>query len=149
MKKLIYIPLTYVAFFSYAYAGNHDKPNQCSHLHIQISNQTSFPCTLSSRDLIHGNLDTPPPLSILSGDSKQFDLEDSAIYGPNIKLTYQCGSETISIKSQQNFCGLMAGNITGTLLQPQPKSITASYTAITGSHFWGKPGSINWSITNR
>jgi hypothetical protein len=143
MKKLISVCLIGCATFTSAQAK--DSDNACGNFHLQISNLTNVACVLTSQVVIHGNLITPPPSSILPNDSKRFDMSQT-VYGPAITLSYQCGAENISFTSQQNFCVLEAGDITGTILHPFPANINASSTALPGSYLWEKSGSINWTI---
>lgn len=128
---------------SAVYAATHDE-NQCMQLHIQIANSTDTVCTMTSHKVLHGNLITSPPLSILPGDSKRFDMIQTFL-GPKIMLSYLCGNENITFTSQQNSC-IAAGDISGKILSPMPDKITAKFTAIYGSFLWGIPGSINWEI---
>ncbi len=139
LKKLLAI---YLLFSSLAFA---ETENRCGYFQIQISNMTKGECVLSSQQIIHGTLDSPPPLSISPNDSKHFEMEQT-LYGPGIILSYQCGAEIITLTSQQNLCVLEAGNISGSIKHPLPINLNASYTALSGSYFWKKPGSINWSI---
>jgi len=122
-----------------------DTGSDCGHFHLQISNVTKEACILISQKVIHGNLISSPPASIMPNDSKVFDMEQT-VYGPSVMLTYRCGNEDITLSSQQNFCLLEAGNITGEILSPRPRDINASYMALSGSFFWAKPGNINWQI---
>lgn len=119
--------------------------DECGRFHLQISNTTSNSCILTSIQVIHGNLITSPPSSIMPNDSKVFDMEQT-IYGPSITLNYLCGEENISFKSSQKLCVLEAGDVTGEVLHPLPVNTNASYTAINGSYFWNKPGNIIWRI---
>lgn len=127
--------------------ANATGDNYCSQLHLQITNLTKKACVLTNHNVIHGNLMTSPPMSILPNDSKRFDMMQTG-FGPSITLSYLCGEETITFNSQQNVCILRAGNITGTIMPPVPNGIYASYEAIPGSYFWDKPGSINWRLAD-
>lgn len=127
-------------------AGTAEGPhNNCSTFHIQISNLSGVPCILTSHRVIHGNLITSPPMSILPNDSQRFDMHQT-IYGPAVSLSYQCGSENITFVSRQNLCYIQAGNVSGKILDPMPVDIRGIYTALPGSYFWSKAGSINWRI---
>ncbi len=145
MKKLISVCILGSAVLNSAQAANNPSSNECGNFHIQISNQTNVACVLTSQKVIHGNLITPPPMSILPNDSKRFDMIQT-VYGPSISLSYQCGSENITFTSKQNLCVFEAGDITGTILHPLPLNINASYTALSGSFLWGRSGSINWQM---
>ena len=140
MKKMLTLCL-------FSFAINNAWADTCSDFHIQISNLTHAPCILTSQKVLHGNLITSPPMSILPNDSKRFDMSQS-LYGPAIALSYQCGAEIITFTSQQNYCGLEAGDIKGNISHPLPQNLTANYTALSGSYFWDKSGSINWSIVD-
>lgn len=122
-----------------------DTLSDCGHFHLQIANLTKSACILTSQKVVHGNLISSPPTSIMPNDSKVFDMEQT-YYGPSVILSYQCGEENITFKSQQNYCYLHAGNITGEVLDPQPVVNKISYKSVTGSYYWEKPGNINWEI---
>ena len=143
MKRIIRICLLWGVFINMVQAG--DASNECKTFHIQVSNLTQHACVLISHRVFRGNLITPPPLSILSGDTKRFDMRQT-VYGPTILLSFQCGPESISFISKQNACFLEAGSVTGELLPPLPINLNATYTALPGSYFWEKSGSINWKI---
>ncbi len=142
MNKYFLIALVSSTILNSAYAGD---TNGCAQLHLQITNLTNTACVLTNHAVIHGNLMTSPPMSILPYDSKRFDMMQTG-FGPSITLSYQCGNEIISFNSQQNACVLKSGKITGIVLSPAPVHIAASYEALEGSYFWDKPGSINWKI---
>jgi len=142
-KRTIGCVLLAMAFSHAAQAA--DSHSNCGHFHLQISNMTSSVCVLTSEKINHGNIISSPPMTIMPNDSKVFDMEQTG-FGPSITLSYQCGNEHIAFTSKQDLCFLQAGNITGTILDPLPVNINASYTAFTGSYFWNKPGNINWKI---
>lgn len=123
-----------------------DEENPCGILHIQIANLTHKSCFLTKSNLIHGNFLSSPPTTILSNDSKKFDVAQT-IFGPNIVLQYSCGDQQITFSSQQDLCFISAGKITGQV-QTKTLNIDAYYNAESGSFIWNKPGIINWSLTN-
>lgn len=143
MKKLIAGFLFSIVLSSVCDAA--DTKSGCGHFHLQISNLTGVACILTNEKIIHGNLISSPPMIIMPNDSKTFDMEQTGL-GPSIRLTYQCGDQSIAFTSQQNVCLIEAGDITGTLSHPLPLNLNASYTVFMGSYFWTKPGSINWRL---
>lgn len=145
MKKLIGLCLCFLGCTIFHLAQADEAPNECKNFHIQISNLTHAACILTSQKVIHGNLITPPPTSILPNDSKRFDMTQTG-YGPAIVLSYQCGAEIITFASKQNPCYLEAGDISGKIFHPLPTNLNASYTALPGSYFWKRSGSINWKV---
>ena len=142
MRRILNASLLSVSLISLAAWA---KQNDCENFHIQISNLTSAHCVLTSQKLIHGSLITPPPTSILPNDSKRFDMSQT-VFGPAIQLSYQCGSENITLVSRQNYCLLEAGNIRGSIIPPAPPHIMASYIAMPGSYFWSRSGSVSWKL---
>lgn len=143
MKKIIGISLlSAICTTCFAHGSN-----DCGDFHIQISNISKNTCILTSQRVIHGTLITPPPTSIMPNDSKRFDMQQT-FYGPSITLNYQCGDEIISFTSQQNYCYIEAGDIAGTITHPAPKNLNANFTALSGSFWWSKSGSINWQIVD-
>lgn len=124
-----------------------EDERNCGTFHIQIANITSSPCYLTRTNVIHGNLQTPPPATIAPSFSKSFEITQT-LRGPEIDLQYDCGGQQISFKSQQNLCFVAAGSIRGEVLF-KTKDIDAFYTAETGSGYWDKPGIISWKITGK
>lgn len=118
--------------------------NACATIHIQIANMTESKCTLAKSDLLHGYLDSSPPLTILANDSKNFDITQT-VFGPDVTLEYNCGDESIIIESQQNYCYMLSGSVKGKIISKTP-NIRAFYTADEGSYFWQQPGTINWTL---
>lgn len=121
------------------------ESNDCERLHVQIGNMTSTSCQLVSSNVIHGNLVTPPPATIPAGFTGQFDIKQT-FHGPNVVLQYACNGEQVTFSSQQNYCFMKAGQITGTIVSSS-SNIHGSFTAEEGSYFWSKPGLINWLIS--
>jgi hypothetical protein len=80
-------------------------------MHIQISNETGTICQLTNQVLIHGILDSSPPLSIMANDSKSFDMHQ--VLGPDLELSYNCGTaadgtiNTITFEVQQDYAFFM------------------------------------------
>jgi hypothetical protein len=143
MKKLLISLSISIAIFGNSYALD-----SCGNFYIQISNQTSSTCKCTNNTLINGIRDSisSVPLSILPKDFKEFNIIQGRYYGPDLILSYQCGSETISFRSQQNLCIMKAGHITGAILNPRPASLTASYKTFEGSWLHDLAGRIIWTI---
>jgi hypothetical protein len=146
MKKLLLLAMSSIIVSTGIFAGT--SSGGCKYLHVQISNQTSSPCILTDETLNSGYLVTSPPTSILVNDSKRFDI-DQTVFGPDIALTYQCGTGVIRFESQQGVCVVYAGAVKGNILEPTTANITATFTANEGSAYWDKSGSINWVITEK
>lgn len=131
---------------SWAKDKDDEKPNDCGRLHVQIGNATSQPCQLIKTTLNHGKLVTSPPAVILPGYTERFDLTQT-YYGPDIILEYQCQGHSLKFESQQNYCFLKAGQVSGVLYSIDPK-LRASFTTENGSYYWSKPGLISWIINS-
>jgi hypothetical protein len=148
MKKLFSLCLLSCAIFASAQAVAHwteDEDEDCGRFHINIYNSTPVTCVLITQVVTSGVLTNALWASILPNGKDQFDMWQNG-WGPEITLTYQCGTENISFTSKQNVCMLEAGDITGTILHPLPTNINASYTVLTGSFIHGKGGNIDWKI---
>ena len=149
MLRSSLIILALIGSFSSVWAADDDddgnSQNSCGRLHIQIGNALNQSCQLRSKQVIHGNLITSPPVLIAPGFSARFDMRQT-FYGPDIILEYRCHGESISFSSQQNYCFMKAGKITGKVFTNGTK-LRATYTAEPGSAFWGRPGLISWVIS--
>ncbi|WP_028387642.1 hypothetical protein [Legionella fairfieldensis] len=143
MKKVCYLMFVLACLTSPCTWA--DTENACGTLHIQIANLTSESCFLVTSNLIHGSLHSSPPATILSNDSKRFEIAQT-VYGPEINLEYNCNGKYITFKSQQEYCLFSAGKISGQIVS-KTVGIDASYTTESGSAFWRKPGTINWKLT--
>lgn len=136
------VVITLIASPVLAAKTHDDEPNNCERLHIQIGNVTSKACQLVKSKVNHGNLVSAPPATIPAGFTMQFDIKQS-FKGPDIELQYQCDNETITFRSQQNYCFMKAGKISGSIIS-STANIHGSYTKEEGSYYWSKPGFINW-----
>ena len=146
MIKLIF-GLAFI-FSTLSHAAAYADSMNCGDFHIQIANMTPQACALTSQKVIHGNVISAPPMTIMPMDSKAFNMGQTG-YGPEILLSYQCGDENITFKSKQTVCLMGAGNIIGRILDPKPIDHTISYQITEGSWLWDRPGNINWTITAR
>jgi len=74
-------------------------------------------------------------------------MSQSSFYGPKIKLTYQCGTESVDFTSQQNYSMLAAGEIT-VVTSDESWGLTAHNEQQRGSAFGQKEkgGEINWML---
>ena len=124
-----------------------DEDNECGILKVQIANGTHHICYLVSSDVVHGNLMDQPPAALIPGQAKRFAMSQT-LYGPHIVITYRCEGNFITITSQQNYCFLEAGNITGNISPPYPKNISVNSVIESGSYYWSKPGMISWIFSS-
>lgn len=123
------------------------KDNDCARLHIQIGNASNTACQLISSKVIHGTLVSSPPAMIMAGFTERFDVTQT-YRGPEIVLVYSCGGKRITVASQQNYCLLKAGDVSGRIIAAD-ENIHATYTTENGSYYWGRPGLINWVLTTK
>ncbi|MHA7840698.1 MAG: hypothetical protein ACX932_02420 [Gammaproteobacteria bacterium] len=132
-----------------ALADSSAHENGCSILHVQIANdmKSQQSCRLISTNIIHGNMDSSPPQSIIDGNSSRFDMVET-FYGPEIELTYNCNDKQITFKTQQGYCMMFkggAGAIT-TEIKHRDLGINAKPIVHKGSWLWSRPGQVTWSI---
>jgi len=120
----------------------------CTDFYIDITNSTKNECVLTNQEVTQGYLESGVPTSILPNEIWEVHMVQSSAYGPDITLSYQCGSEAITFSSQQNFCFFQAGDISGKVMPPIPASITAEFTTRPGSNIAEMPGIIDWNIIN-
>jgi hypothetical protein len=154
IKKYIAI-FTVLFLVNVANANDREKviqadapPNNCVYLSVQISNNTNANCLLIDKQVMHGRMsaNTQAPVLIQAGDSAYpFEMRQQ-IYGPDIVLTYECGEgNQISFESQQDFCILKAGEISGNVLYTTT-NLAAKSTKDRGSYLWNRHGAINWLL---
>lgn len=146
MKK-IFIFLALCLSVSSVFAEGDD--NNCAKLSIMITNTTNEVCTLEDQSLNHGFLHYTGhvPAFLPAGSTSQpFVLSQSAIFGPDIDLTYVCGnSKRIQFHTKQDYCFFTAGHIHGGIMNQQ--NMSAKYTATDGSAFWSQHGTMNWLLS--
>jgi hypothetical protein len=112
-------------------------------MHVQISNLTTSSCNLTDQTLSHGTFDSAPPSSIMSGDSKAFDVMQT-IMGPDVMLTYSCNGYTTSFEVQQDK-SIFLGQ-TPKLTVYVTNGLTLQYTSESSSVPWNSPGIIYITI---
>lgn len=112
-------------------------------MHVQIGNATESTCQLISYTLNHGVLDSAPPQSLMSHDSKTFDVEQ-LLLGPDIVLAYKCDAKYISFQVQQDSSIFMGHEPTVTVLVNHGLALDSNSQS--SSVLWTYPGIINISI---
>lgn len=117
-----------------------EQKEEAGRLHVQISNSTNANCQLSNQYLSHGTLASAPPQSLMAGDSKTFDLNQS-LMGPDIYLTYTCGENSIRFEVQQDYAYLMGH--TPTVTVEEANGLKLTYDVTSSSMFWDSPGIAN------
>ncbi len=145
-NKLVALSIASILVTSSTAAIAEDDSN-CGSLSLMISNNTTETCQLIQKDVKYGKISssTQVPVLISPGNSSfPFEMQQ-LFYGPAIVLTYQCGNDhTITFESQQDYCFFSAGNINATVYSAQ--SMSAKYQKDTGSSFWDRHGTINWTL---
>lgn len=112
-------------------------------MHVQISNDTGVNCQLSNQILRHGKLESSPPQGIMPGDSKFFDMEQ-IFFGPDIILSYQCGTGSISFEVQQD-SAIFIGH-TPSVKVISSNGISLVSNSQSASVFWDIRGIANISL---
>ena len=117
----------------------------CGELNIIIQNYTGVACTLQKSHVSSGYLSSEIPQSIPPNHSSDtITLEQGYFSGISSMLAYRCGSETIEIRSNQNYCFLQAGQVSGQVYTAD--SIHVRYIAKNGSWWSSNPGRMTWSL---
>ena len=119
----------------------------CGFLNVTIINGSGKTCSLQSSKIYNGILeDSVIPTSIAVGEmTLSFSLEQTYITGPSILLSYRCGNNSISFVSEQNFCFLNAGSISGRV--ETANNMSGEFAAIMGDYWSGLPGQITWTLS--
>lgn len=153
MKKTSFIAMLGALLFWGQTAFAEDYPvNECSKLSILLVNTTPNTCKLIHQKLIHGfiiNTSHVPGYIPAGTTAPELDLQESAIFGPEIQLTYQCGdndNKRITFTTKQGLCLLGAGSIIGQI--SDRKNMDAEYSTREGSWFWSQHGTISWALKN-
>ena len=146
MKKLVMISISCLMMLNTAYASD---SMSCENLQVTIFNSTDKVCALKSYHMDHGYLVTPPPTSLMPNGVSNFFIMESQYFGPQIRLSYQCGEETISFISRQNYCFILPGDVAGYVLSPRPMHLKANYTGWPGNLIveGDRYGHVNWLIS--
>lgn len=100
LKSLIKFGLALAIIFSsiFAYA---DEDLDGYKMHVKIDNQTGSYCTLKNTSVVYGVfINSTLPESILNNHSISFEM-DQTWYGPDVILTYECGTNRIQFEIQQ------------------------------------------------
>lgn len=118
----------------------------CGYLNITILNRSGHTCLLNSAQVGGGRIVYGAPShEIQNGEmSANFRMQQSYTQGPRIRLSYTCQNKTIVMTSQQNFCFLEAGNISGQV--ESTNNVFANFVATPGYYWYKIPGQIFWTI---
>lgn len=143
-----------ILFSSFTWAGDNYPDNSpsdvnlCGFLFIHIANTTSAPCLLTDYKIIGGGIEKRIPKKIEPGMQRKFIMGQSIGAPTGIEVQYNCNGQTISFESQQPFCFLGAGSVTGKVTHAD-SGIQASYTKKDGSDWDETPGIIHWTIADK
>ncbi len=119
---------------------------RCGYLHIAMINNTGHNCILTGKKVINSyRVDGAIPEFIPNNTlTPSFRIQQTYTSGPQISLEYQCENKTIKITSQQDYCFMAAGQITGkTQLS---NNAHADYATMTGSYWGDIHGQIIWKF---
>ncbi|AHE67328.1 hypothetical protein [Legionella oakridgensis] len=140
MKKVSMI-LIIGCFSKLLFAGS-----GCGYFNVSLENYTGYPCAVLAATVRGGNITGGGvPQYVGNGEMMpSFQMQQGFFSGPKIQLDLQCGNKTVTLFSQQNYCFLEAGNVSGDV--STPNNIHAKYIAANGSYWYSRPGSIVWTI---
>lgn len=114
-------------------------------MHVQISNNTLSACRLTDQSLLHGIFVSAPPQSIMVGDSKIFDM-DQSIVGPDAILAYTCDDKNVRFEIQQDLTIFSGHEPKLTIIENN--GIVLQSTSQSSSVLWDSPGMLNISISS-
>lgn len=156
----------YLAFASFIYATaltasasnnptarTQDRANPCYTMDVHVSNVTGVSCVLASSGTpVYGYFeDGHLPASVIrSGSSSNFHLTQrfGMSYGPDITLSYLCGNQLVTFRSQQSACvSGWAGRTNATIVY-EDSGINLMYLTEDPSFLFATPGRIRWIIKN-
>ena len=145
MNKLGWLLL--LGMSSWVYAGDGHKA--CLELGIQVQNNTGASCYLISSAVNSGFLspvDKRRPIfyKLLPGQTETL-IATQDYYGPDVTVTYECGSGEVRFSSRKALC-LEGGAIDGTLLSAS--NMSASFESHEGAFWSEKRGVIHWTLVN-
>lgn len=140
MKKfsyITYIGLTLITGIAYA---------DCGATHIIITNATQSLCKLKDYDLRHGYLDyvSIVPAYILPNSTGHTTALNPSFIGAELKLTYLCGNEEVTLVTRSKYHLFVAGKIDAQAYAS--KNITVEFFIMPGNCLWSEHGSIQWLI---
>ncbi len=119
VKQVVAAAALSLAFCGVALAEHHYLGDSCAYLSVVVTNHTKQKCQLSEQHLTHGNFSYSSfPQYIEPGFSSRPTLIQQTVYGPDVRLTYQCGpGKRFTVRAQQNYCMLASGNIRADVLE--------------------------------
>lgn len=146
MKNLGWLLL--LSMSSWVYAG--DGRKACLELGIQVQNNTAASCYLISSTVNTGffnivDKSRPVFYKLLPGQTETFIVSQDSYIGPDVTVTYECGSGEVSFSSRKALC-LKGGAIDGTLLSAS--NMSASFESHEGAFWSEKRGVIHWTLVN-
>ncbi len=126
-----------------------DDKNGCTEFGVQLVNRTNSECLLLNYTMTSGYLININPNGsvIYPNMSQSFLTQQGFVGGPTLRATYSCGGKNIIIESHQNYCYMLAGDISGNVTA-KDNGISARHLESEGSYFWSYPGHIYWTIEN-
>lgn len=121
--------------------------NHCHELDLTISNQTGNTCVLINADLKKGHYfeSTGAAHEIINhAESAPLKLSQTTLSGPDVQLTYVCGSKRIVLEASQGICLLIAGSVHGRALLND--GVTVDVETQQGSFLWSRHGEVRWTL---
>ena len=139
MKRLLLVPMFFFTSFAWA--------NHCHELDLTITNQTGSTCVLINSDLKKGHYFESSNAAheiINHAESAPLKLSQGTLSGPDVQLTYLCGSKRVVLEAAQDICLLVSGHVSGRTLLNDGLDVEVEKQQ--GSFIWSRHGEVRWTL---
>ncbi|MBX9587410.1 MAG: hypothetical protein K2X50_09140 [Gammaproteobacteria bacterium] len=122
-------------------------------LHVSISTQTNSDCSRLNVYHPYGKLleGTTFPYQMDKHETATFILSEGFATGPDVTLTYKCGSDTFSVRAWQSQCWLVYGcHAHGEIISTTDGLIVDTPIDIkNASRIWNEYGEVHFTVRNK
>lgn len=121
--------------------------NHCQELDLAITNNTGHVCTLTWAKIEHGSLNDNAQIPSVIPNQTETDsiiIKQTALNGPQIRMSYDCDGRSILIESDQGLCVMVEGAVHTQIEAADNMGAQASTQK--GSFIWNKHGEVRWRL---
>ena len=128
-------------------------PNPYQTMLVSVTNMTHSSCTRVNYYVTHGHLVDGHiiPQQINKDETITFLMEESALGGPDVQMTYRCGDEAFRVRAWQRKCMLAYGCDTHAEVQSKMPHINVDepVDVTNASRYWNMNGGVHFTVREK
>lgn len=128
-------------------------PNPYQTMLVSVTNMSNSNCTRVNYYVSHGSVVEGHivPQQINKDETISFLMEEGALGGPDVQMTYRCGSEAFRVRAWQRKCMLAYGCDTHAEVQSKMPNLTIDepVDVTSASRYWNMNGDVHFTVRTK